>query len=227
MSLDTYSFRRTYNLHQIYPSHRQFDSYRTHIMMKYEKISSKESLRFFINEDRIRNLGEVSMLKYIAHKIYRSDRYKAFNYLKALRKYEYSINVQKKSLLGKLICIYRRFVLHRLSEKYNIALPPNKIGYGFKMAHVVGGGIVINCNKIGCYCSANIGVVVGNNGTQEKIATIGNNVSLLIGSKVIGKVTIGDNVVVAPNSVVVKDVPDNCVVSGVPARIIIRNGVKL
>ena len=70
-------------------------------------------------------------------------------------------------------------------------------------------------------------MIVGNNGSQEKIATIGNNVSLLIGCKVIGKVTIGDNSVVAPNSVVVKDVPENCVVSGVPAKIIRQNGVKV
>ena len=39
----------------------------------------------------------------------------------------------------------------------------------------------------------------------------------------IGKITVGDNVTVAPNAVVVKDVPDNCVVGGVPARIIKQN----
>ena len=59
------------------------------------------------------------------------------------------------------------------------------------------------------------------------MATIGDHVSLLIGSKVIGKVTIGNNVVIAPNSVVIKDVPDNCIVSGVPAKIIKQNGIKV
>lgn len=90
-----------------------------------------------------------------------------------------------------------------------------------------GGGIIINCKSIGNYCSANSGVIVGNNNGQDKIATIGNHVSLTIGSKVIGKVTIGDNVTVAPNSVVVKDVPSNCVVSGVPAKIIKKDGIKV
>lgn len=80
---------------------------------------------------------------------------------------------------------------------------------------------------MGNNCSLNTGVIVGNNGGQDKRAIIGDNVSLTIGSKVIGRVTIGDNVVVAPNSVVVKDVPPNAVVSGIPAVIIKLNGVKV
>ena len=46
------------------------------------------------------------------------------------------------------------------------------------------------------------------------------NVSLCAGCKKIGKVRIGDNAVIAPNSVVVKDVPANAVVSGIPATIL-------
>lgn len=59
------------------------------------------------------------------------------------------------------------------------------------------------------------------------MAIIGDNVDLTIGSKIIGGVTIGNNVIVAPNSVVVKNVPDNAVVSGVPARILSINGEKI
>ena len=47
---------------------------------------------------------------------------------------------------------------------------------------------------------------------------------MTIGSKIIGGVTIGSNVIVAPNSVVVKDVPDNAVVSGIPAKILSIRG---
>ena len=56
------------------------------------------------------------------------------------------------------------------------------------------------------------------------MAIIGNNVDMTIGSKIIGGVTIGSNVIVAPNSVVVKDVPDNAVVSGIPAKILSIRG---
>ncbi len=191
-------------------------------------IQSKEDLRFYINEDRKRNLGNISVLKHLALRIYDSDGYRICRYLTALRKYEYAINVQLKfGVFGKIIWLYRKFVWHRLGIKYNLVFPPNVIGYGFKVAHIVGGGIIINCKSIGNYCSANAGVVVGNNGSQEKRAIIGNNVSLTVGSMVIGKVTIGDNVTVAPNSVVIKDVPSNSVVSGVPAKIIKHNGIKV
>lgn len=46
---------------------------------------------------------------------------------------------------------------------------------------------------------------------------------LAVGCKVIGKIKIGNKVVVAPNAVVVKDVPDNAIVGGVPAKIIKMN----
>ena len=59
------------------------------------------------------------------------------------------------------------------------------------------------------------------------MAIIGNNVDMTIGSKIIGGVTIGNNVIVAPNSVVVKNVPDNAVVSGIPAKILLINGRKI
>lgn len=62
------------------------------------------------------------------------------------------------------------------------------------------------------------GVTVG--ASKSGVPTIGDNVFLGLGSKVFGGITIGNNVIVAPNAVVTKDVPDNCVVAGVPARII-------
>lgn len=73
---------------------------------------------------------------------------------------------------------------------------------------------------MGNYCSINCGVLVGNKHTRYEIPVIGDNVDLTAGCKVIGKVTIGNNVIVAPNSVVVKDVPDNAIVTGIPAKIL-------
>ena len=68
-------------------------------------------------------------------------------------------------------------------------------------------------------------VTIGH-GTDEDIPTIGDNVTIKAGAKVFGGITIGDNVVIGANAVVAKDVPSNCVVAGVPARIIRRNGVR-
>ena len=80
-------------------------------------------------------------------------------------------------------------------------------------------GIFILATRIGHSCTVNQGVSVGSvRGTGWP--TIGNNVYLAAGCKIMGGVTIGDNVVVSANSLVVSDVPSNCTVMGVPARII-------
>jgi serine O-acetyltransferase len=93
----------------------------------------------------------------------------------------------------------------------------------------IGPGLVIhnsNCifilaTRIGHSCTVNQGVSVASiRGTGWP--TIGDNVYLAAGCKVMGGVTVGDNVIVGANSVVIADVPSNCTVMGVPARIISR-----
>lgn len=186
-------------------------------------IQSKKDLQFYIREDRVRNLGNISRLSYFAQRIYKTDRLVAYLYLKQLRKYEYALNCLKnKCILGGVIVAYHRYRHHRLSQKYNIVIGPNMVGYGFYMPHVYGGGIIINCKSMGNYCGANVGVVIGNNKSGDDRPIIGNNVGFTTGSKAYGGITIGDNVIVAPNSVVCKDVPSNCIVSGVPAQVIKR-----
>ena len=91
----------------------------------------------------------------------------------------------------------------------------------------LGGGIILNANKIGDNCTVSAGVIIGKKGTNENRPYIGDNVNFSIGSKAIGRIVIGNNVTVAPNSVVIKDVPDNCILSGVPARILKRDGQKV
>ena len=186
-------------------------------------IQSKEDLRFFIREDKKRNLGsyKYGIIKYIVSVIYGTDGIKAFRLLKALRKLEYAKNVlRNQSLFGKMVYALRQWQYHRLEERYNIAIGTNMVGYGFKLPHIVGGGVIINCTSMGNYCSANVGVVVGNNHRWDERPVIGDNVTLTMGCKVYGDIRIGNNVIVAPNSVVVKDVPDNWVVSGIPAKVI-------
>lgn len=78
---------------------------------------------------------------------------------------------------------------------------------------------MLNVRKVGNYCGFNSGVLLGDNG-KDKLPTIGNHVAFAPGAKAFGDISIGDNVFVAPNAVVVKDVPDNCIVGGVPAKIL-------
>ena len=53
------------------------------------------------------------------------------------------------------------------------------------------------------------------------------NVQVKAGAKIIGKVTVGNNCIVGANAVVVKDVPDNCTVVGVPAYIVKKDGINV
>ena len=80
-------------------------------------------------------------------------------------------------------------------------------------------GILIGATRIGANCTLSSGVVVDSGTTR-----IGNNVWLGAGSKVIGPVTIGNDVVIMPNSLVMADVSDNTTIGGVPARIKFAGG---
>lgn len=94
------------------------------------------------------------------------------------------------------------------------------IGKGFTIHNF--SGIFICETTIGENCIVFQGVTIGFLRGKPTPPKIGNNVFLGAGAKVLGSVTIGNNVVVGANSVVMSDVPDNCTVMGVPARIISR-----
>ena len=96
-----------------------------------------------------------------------------------------------------------------------------KIGPGLYIGH--GGKLVVHNNvRIGSNCNLSTGVVVGIAGRGESrgVPIIGDRVFIAPGAKVIGKVTIGDDVAIGANAVVTKDVPSKAVVVGIPARII-------
>ncbi|MHA1314626.1 MAG: serine O-acetyltransferase, partial [Candidatus Helarchaeota archaeon] len=106
--------------------------------------------------------------------------------------------------------------------------PGAEIGSNFFIDH--GSGTVIGeTTKIGDNCTIYQNVTLGGTSLERKKRhpTVGNNVVIGAGAKVLGPIRIGNNVKVGANSVVVNDIPDDCVVVGVPGRIISRNGKKI
>jgi serine O-acetyltransferase len=99
--------------------------------------------------------------------------------------------------------------------------PAAKIGKGFFIDH--GMGVVIGeTAEIGDYVTLFQGVTLGGTGKErgKRHPTLGNHVVVGAGAKILGGIKIGDNVKIGANSVVLKSVPANSTVIGVPGRII-------
>jgi serine O-acetyltransferase len=106
--------------------------------------------------------------------------------------------------------------------------PGAKIGKGVFIDH--GMGVVIGETAIvGDYALIYQGVTLGGTGKQtgKRHPTVGENVVVGAGAKVLGNLEIGDNVRIGAGSVVLRDVPADCTVVGIPGRIIYRSGVKV
>ncbi len=98
--------------------------------------------------------------------------------------------------------------------------PAAKIGMGFFIDH--GMGVVIGeTSEIGEDCLLYQGVTLGGTGKEKgkRHPTLGNNVTIGAGAKILGAITIGNNAVIGANSVILKPVPDSAICVGVPGRI--------
>lgn len=100
-----------------------------------------------------------------------------------------------------------------------------KIGKGFYIGHF--GGIILSPHTVlGEYCNISQGVSIGQAGRGGKQHTpiIGDRVYIAPGAKIFGRIKIGNDVAIGANAVVTKDLPDNAVAVGIPARVISYKG---
>lgn len=121
-----------------------------------------------------------------------------------------------------------RYLSQRARHKTGIEIHPGaKIGKGLFIDH--GMGVVIGeTTEIGDYCTLYQGVTLGGTGKDhgKRHPTLGNNVMIGSGAKVLGPFRVGDNARVAAGAVVLDEVPDNATAVGVPARVVRLNGVR-
>ena len=122
-----------------------------------------------------------------------------------------------------------RWISQRASKKTGVEIHPAvKIGKRFFIDH--GTGVVIGETAvIGDDVTIYQGVTLGGTGkdTGKRHPTIGNNVMIGAGAKVLGPLEIGDNSRIAAGAVVLHDIPQNSTAVGVPARVVKKDGIRV
>lgn len=122
-----------------------------------------------------------------------------------------------------------RWYSQRTVRKTGIEIHPGaKIGKGFFIDH--GTGVVIGeTTEIGDNVTLYQGVTLGGTGkeTGKRHPTIGNNVMISAGARVLGSFTVGDNSKIGAGSVVLSEVPPNSTVVGVPGRVVKRDNERI
>lgn len=177
-------------------------------------IQSKNDLKYYLKEDLKRFDNKKPNIKdWILH----NEVWYIYQYIKNLRYLEYYLNTN-----NRILYLFYFFLYKRMCFKLKIDIKPNNIGPGFRIMHL---GSLIRIKKecrIGENCTILPGVVIGNKNlkSDQSWVTIGDNCYIGLGVKILGSVTIGNNVAIGANAVVTKDIPDNAIVGGVPAKVI-------
>lgn len=125
--------------------------------------------------------------------------------------------------------LFPRMVSHLSRFLTGIEIHPGaRLGRGVVIDH--GMGVVIGETAVlGDYCLIYQGVTLGGTGkeTGKRHPTLGANVVVGAGAKVLGNIQIGHNVRIGAGSVVLREVPSDCTVVGIPGRIVYREGAKV
>lgn len=134
--------------------------------------------------------------------------------LRATVLYRFSCAVRRLHIPGLSLMLW-----HRGIRRYGLDIVPSvEIGPGLYIAHPV--GTVIMAQRIGSNLSITTSVTIGMR-TVPRFPTIGNDVTIGAGARVLGGITLGDGATVGANAVVLDDVPAGATAVGIPARILL------
>ena len=181
-------------------------------------IHSKEELREFIKWD-----GKALGRKTLAAGIFGDETWK---FQVTMRKLDYYHYLKDHNAFAFVLYTYYRYRYHRLSVRLGFSIPYDICGKGLAIPHY--GCIVVNQPaKIGDNCRILDGVNIGATNGVNKAPQIGNNVFIASGAKIIGDITVADDVAIGANAVVIKSITEpGTPWAGVPARKISSNSSR-
>ena len=175
--------------------------------------------RYLVRSDLYRLDRKVGFGSFLKHLLLGE----AFTYIFWYRTCRYA----RQDRVGRvLVYPFALWLMRHHGFRLGINIPyQTEIGPGFYISHFTGVFVNSSCT-IGRNCNLSQGVTLGlaNRGPRKGVPTLGDNVYLGPGVKVVGAVHIGDNVAVGANAVVTSDLPANAVAVGIPARVISMEG---
>ena len=145
------------------------------------------------------------------------ESYQIYKWSKELRITEYYEDTKDKSILMKICYYYHYRKMCILGDRLGFFISTGVLGKNVKIFHR--GGIIINFrSKIGDGCRFHGDNCVGNNGTTTDCPVLGKNVDVGIGAKILGGVTIADDIKIGANAVVTKSfLEPGITIAGIPA----------
>ena len=172
-------------------------------------------LRSLIYSDLHRYHGRTSF-KILLHAYWRLP---AFRYTYHMRKARYRRN--RRGLYNRAAFAFHKWLLLRARYRFGFQIPElTTIGRGFYIGHF--GTVVVSASAVlGDNVNLGPGVVIGETarGSRAGVPVIGSRVWIGSNAVIVGKIRIGDGVVIAPGALVNFDVPENSVVVGNPGQI--------
>lgn len=174
-------------------------------------IKNKKELKFYIMADRIMNghLPKETIKEWLIIRLLKKER--IIDYLKYMRKLNYYEH--QSGIYNKLMELYYKRQYNKIELQLRIHVDENTCGYGLVLPHAHSYRIGSN-NTIGNYA-----VIQGHAYMTASNCNVGNCLYLAIGAKMIGPMTLGDNVSVSANSLVNKSFGSNILLAGSPASV--------
>ena len=183
------------------------------------KIKTRNQLKAWIKAD----FESYKMQHPMAARFTYGENWELFSYMRNLRHLEYYTNKPHQMPWDKVLRAYHWLRHRRNIKRTGISIAPNCVGPGLHLVHRgfrrLGEADYMHIGK-NCTCLPNVLLGKKNPNVPEKGFWIGDNCYIGTGTVILGPIHIGDNVTIGANSTVTKDVPDNVVIAGSPAKII-------